>query len=1660
MKSKSASDQNSTPKYPGVLEAMDGTEALVSMETAGSEAAGAYPITPATQMGEGWALAAAQGRPNVFGRQLLFFEPEGEHAAAGVTAGMSLVGLRAANFSAAQGIAYMHESLYAAVGKRLTYVLNMACRAMTKQALNIHCGHDDYHAVDDTGFFQLFAKDVQEAADLNLIAHRTAELALTPGICAQDGFLTSHVIETLLLPERELVKEFLGDPADMIETPTPAQRMVFGPKRRRIPELFDLDHPAMIGTVQNQDAYAQGVAAQRPFFFDHVQQLVDQAFEEFGALTGRHYARAMGYRTDDAEYLIVGQGSIVPNVEAVADYYRDKRKIKVGVVNLTMFRPFPSDILTRLLQGKKGAVVLERVDQPLSSDAPILREIRTAMVKGLENGRAKKGDMPHPGVTPLKPADVPEFYSCCYGLGSRDVQPGHLIAAVENMLPDGLGKRQFYLGIDFVRQASEIPGVGRLQSEALEYYPHLKDLALPPEKNVNLLPEDALPVRIHSVGGWGAITMGKNLTMTLFSLLGMHVKSNPKYGSEKKGQPTTFYATFSHDPIRLNCDLSFVDVVLSPDPNVFKHSNPLAGLIKGGVFVIQTDRDAQGFWERLPEWARRTIRDREIRVFILDAFGIAHEEASNPALQYRMQGNAFQGAFFKASPLMKRENLSEDRLFDAIRDQLQKKFGGRGQHIVEDNFRVIRRGFDEIQELDLATLKDVSEVVEQGTSVWKPAPHETQAGVGDPKRFFDQVFSGYNIGEDPIADPFGAISAIPASTGALRDMTGIRFDVPNFVPEKCTGCAQCWTQCPDSAIPGVVTPIDALLRSAASLTAKGNLQQELLPLIDELAEETRAVLKSTEFSSFGTSLSQAYDQLTSKLDWDADRRAKLDAEFAPVLARLKSFPLAKTGPFFVGPEGREAGTGGMLSVTINPYACKGCMLCVEVCPDKALEIIKQDEDVVDQLRRNWEFWQRLPETPDRYVQVRNLEEGIGVLQTILLKKAFYQSMVGGDGSCMGCGEKTTMHLILTALEAAMQPRVRHFVEKVEGLISKLDGQARLILAADANLEQMADAAVTRVDLTLSEEKRTRFHALTELLKKLKDLHWRYTTGPTGRGRASLGMTNATGCSSVWASTYPYNPYPFPWTNHLFQDAPSIAIGIFDGHMRKMADGFKAVRRAELEVEGTYDPAVHDAIFSRFDFHDFTDEEFRLCPPIFAVGGDGAMFDIGFQNLSRLLASDKPVRAIVLDTQVYSNTGGQACSSGFLGQVSDMAAWGGAQHGKLEQRKELSLISLAHRNCFVLQTSQASASHLIAGVLKGLNSRRPAVFNLYSPCQTEHGIADDASFRAAKLALESRAVPFLLYDPDAGDLISQRLNLDGNPAVDEPWPTYELTYLDDADQERTMTLPVTIADWAITEGRFGKHFKKIKGNGAEPVLLHEYLDMSADERAEKTPFIYVQNKSRHLERYSVSKELVELTRERQTYWIELKELAGIHVGEEARERIVDELDDAFNAKMEALKEEYEAKMEALKASYPQIIATRLAQVLVQSGGDLDLSQAALPAAPALPPAPAPATAPKPTAEKPKPAAAEEEEEEGFGVEPYVKSELCTSCDECININPKMFAYDENKKAYIKDPDAGTFRQLVEAAEKCSGMAVVPGTPRNPKEKDLNKWVKRAEPFQDQ
>jgi pyruvate-ferredoxin/flavodoxin oxidoreductase len=1649
-------------KYPGIRVAMDGSSAVSHCERESSDAAGAFPITPATNMGEQWAESASNGHLNISQRPLIFIQPEGEHAAAGMTAGLSLSGLRASNFSASQGIAYMHESLYAAVGKRLPYVLNIATRAITKSSLNVHCGHDDYHCMDDTGFIQLFGNSAQAVADLNIIGRKIAELSLNPVAVAQDGFLTSHLIEPLNLPERELIKEFLGLPDDIIPTPTPAQRILYGETRRRIPMNWDVDNPVMTGTVTNQDAYMQTTAAQRPYFFDHVADFADQCMDEWYQLTGRRYQRITVSGDEQADYLIIGQGSITVTAQAIADYLQKTRQLKIAVADMTLFRPFPGDLLSKILKNKKGVLVLERTDQPLAEDLPLMREIRATLSKCLENGRSK-GDKPFPEYeTYNKMEQAPELFSGCFGLGSRDLQPGDLIAAIDNMLPDGEKRKFFYLGIDFIRQTPYSPQQEIHNQQIEQAYPGVRQLALKRKENPDLLPENSLILRMHSIGGWGAVTTGKNLAMTLFDLLDFNIKANPKYGSEKKGHPTTYYLAVSEQPIHLNCEYQHVDVVMSPDPNVFSHTNPLLGLKDNGTFIIQSTLESpEAVWRSFPKAAQRYLVDHNIQVFYIDAFKIARQEASDPELQFRMQGIAFQGAFFKASPIAEKAGKSQQEILDAVHQTLKNKFSDKGEKVVEDNFRTVKRGFEEAHQLDHThmTVGDNHDSAKEKAITApvllrrRPANDDT---LSDIHRFWNQVGFNYKTGHgsENLADPFAATGIMPAATGVFRDMSSIRHEHPVWIPENCTACGDCYSLCPDSAIPGLINTVSEVFETNIKRIERQGRKVKHLRRAVRTVE--RKYHELTREKSEGTNLKPIFAKAIGETikEYPEDVRDEVSQEFDWFKETQGEFKFALTKPYHDAMNKRQPNSGGLYSITINPYTCKGCMECVKECEDGALEAAPQSHESLEKLYKEWEYWLDLPTSNAKFNRIDDIDEKIGALHTLLQDKSNYASMVCGDGACAGCGEKSVIHLFTSTVTALMQPRVKKHLQHIDRLINDMEKHIRLKLAekldiSDVDAIEEAIAQNQTVDLTLT-KLTTRLEQdkphqpidkdwlkwATQLVVKLKHLKWQYTEGVTGNGRAALGISNSTGCTSVWGSTFPYNPYPFPWTNHLFQDAPSVAMGLFEGHMRNMAEGFKAIRMAELEIAGRYDKEEHERFFTYFDWRQFSEEEYKLCPPLVCIGGDGAMYDIGFQNLSRALMSGTPLKILVLDTQVYSNTGGQASTASFLSQISDLAPYGQQSKGKQEKRKEVGLISMAHRTSFVLQSAQSNLVHLMEGYIDGLNYQGPAIFNIYSVCQPEHGVGDDMATRQSKMAVESRAYPLMHFDPTAGQGWKQCLSIKGNPSIDSDWTQYTLHYTDEYGNEESMDLPFTFADWALTEGRFRKHFAIIPQDQwhDDMILLHEFIDLDEDQQADKIPYIWAINPENNtLIRVQVDAEIVNSTLERREFWRLLKSLVG-------------EDDEKIDPKLIA----EQAKNEAAQ----NLIAGLMKLV---AGGDQEELLKAITAAPAASiPTSTPAAPSSPAAESPAAPAASANEP---AFEPaWIETPDCTSCDECIQINPNIFHYNEEKKAYIADPTAGTYEDIVRAAEKCPAVIIHPGTPWNKDEPNLDKLIKRAEKFQ--
>jgi len=631
-------------QYPGVPTTCDGAEAVVWVETRISQGTGAFPITSSTTMGGGFNAAVMNGIPNLWGEQLVFVEPESEHSAATFCEGFAAAGGRVTNFTSGQGLVLMKEVLYTISGKRLPAVFNIGARALTSQGLNVHAGHDDVMSVADCGWGVLFARNAQEAGDLCLISRRAAEASFTPFLNVQDGFLTTHTVESVRLIEPELMKEFVGNPAD------------------KLMNLMDPSNPMMSGVVQNQDSYMKGKIAQR-WYYDKVEPALQEAFDEFYHKTGRQYGFVGEYRCEDAEYILVGIGSYMETAQTTVDYLRDEKGIKAGCLNLYCFRPFPSRQIVEALKGCKAFTIIERMDDPLSTTGNHLtREIKAAFCDAMtgQNGLEKI-------------ERVPQIYHGAAGLGSRDVRPGDITAIFENMIQDG---QDFFC-------------VGLKHSLALEQC-----------EDPDLRPSGAFSMRGHSVGGFGSVTTNKVIATIGGQVFGKDVQAYPKYGSEKKGLPTTYYLTIAGSHIYSHAELEHVNLIVLNDTTALLSGNPVQGMVDGGAIFMQSHfTEPAEVWERIPPHHQKTIRDKSLRVYFADMVKIAREVASVADLEMRMQGIVLLGAFLKLTPYAKESKMSDEEAYAGVEKALRKYFGKRGEQVVQDNLTCVRRGYSEMQEI-------------------------------------------------------------------------------------------------------------------------------------------------------------------------------------------------------------------------------------------------------------------------------------------------------------------------------------------------------------------------------------------------------------------------------------------------------------------------------------------------------------------------------------------------------------------------------------------------------------------------------------------------------------------------------------------------------------------------------------------------------------------------------------------------------------------------------------------------------------------------------------------------------------------------------------------------------------------------------------------------
>jgi pyruvate/2-oxoacid:ferredoxin oxidoreductase alpha subunit len=593
--------------------------------------------------------------------------------------------------------------------------------------------------------------------------------------------------------------------------------------------------------------------------------------------------------------------------------------------------------------------------------------------------------------------------------------------------------------------------------------------------------------------------------------------------------------------------------------------------------------------------------------------------------------------------------------------------------------------------------------------------------------FWDQVGVLYRAGatDELTADPYLAAGALPAVTAACRapDPVGV---LPIFEPALCDGDGRLWTSCPDGSVAPLVIGPRALVDTGIALASeRGRPADALRAVAGKLAKRAAAIMVEQDPApvTAGGVLRAAFEAVAAKMD--ADRRAPLDEALAVVVDEIGALPIARTPVFFDEPEAEKPGTGELLSIAVDPDACRCPELILAEAGAHGLSEASRTPDRVADARRVRDLHRRLPDASATTIKRAAADVRVGPLAAALLGRAARETMAAGCGDSADAGARLALRRTLAIAEHVLRPRRDAWRERIDELRGRLAGGIRGTLAdalpAD-DLDLLAEGldALGRQDVDLTalsgrlDEAVTgssidgaRLGRLVDVARGLADLHWRLSSGADGRGRAVLGLAIDAHASGDWAGVFPYNPFPVPAALDAGGETAAFARGLAEGPRRQAVAAARLVRWAGLELDGAGDAARDATALAALDFDDLDDDERALCPPMLVVSDAAALDAASAARLCSLLHDTADTRILLL--------GGPHAAAGV----------------------DVALFAVMAGRAFVTQMTLAHRDDFAAGVRAALEHDGPALIHVDASVSREPGET-------------TQAFPRFRFDPTADE----------------------------------------------------------------------------------------------------------------------------------------------------------------------------------------------------------------------------------------------------------------------------------------------------------------------
>ena len=701
----------------------DGNFAAAHVAYLFSEHAAIYPITPSSTMAELVDEWAAFGKKNMFGEVVKVTEMQSEGGAAGAVHGSLQAGSLTTTFTASQGLLLMIPNMYKIAGELLPTVFHVSARTLAAQALSIFGDHQDVMSVRQTGFAMLASASVQEAMDLAAVAHLATIKSSVPFVHFFDGFRTSHEIQKIEMLEAEDLRPLVSDKA----------LAQFRAK------ALNPNKPVTRGTNQNPDVFFQAREASNPYY-EAVPDIVARYMGEISELTGRHYLPFDYYGAPDAENVIVAMGSVCETIKETIDYLAETRGEKLGLVTVRLYRPFSAKYFLRVLpKSVRRIAVLDRTKEPGALGEPLYLDIKSVIADMGEN--------------------APMLVGGRYGLSSKDTSPAQIIAVFDNFK---------------LREPKNGFTIGIVDDVTFK--------SLPLKEEVSIVKKGTYECKFFGLGSDGTVGANKNTIKIIGDHTPKYCQGYFDYDSKKSGGYTCSHLRFGDQPIHAPYLVSTPDFVACHVPSYLYKYDVLKGIKEGGSLLLNSLWDTEETFARIPDFVKKTIVDKKIRLYLINATKIAAEIGLGGRTN-----TILQSAFFKITGIIPYEEAVA-----YMKKAIDKSYGKKGENVVKMNYAAVDRGGDYVE-------VEIPESWKNATGRFVNANYKRLA----PEfiRNVADVVAAQNGNDLPVSTFAGDMvdGTIPAGTAAY-EKRGTAVEVPEWNPANCIQCNQCAFVCPHAAI--------------------------------------------------------------------------------------------------------------------------------------------------------------------------------------------------------------------------------------------------------------------------------------------------------------------------------------------------------------------------------------------------------------------------------------------------------------------------------------------------------------------------------------------------------------------------------------------------------------------------------------------------------------------------------------------------------------------------------------------------------------------------------------------------------------------------------------------------------------------------------------------